>query len=326
MEALPDIIGRCFKLIKSNLYLYLIPIPYLVIFGGIVVIFIYLGSVITFATSFFSLVSAESMSEALSSAVNGFLTFTVISILLTISFITGYLGGLGHMLKNTLSTGKAHFSDFTTGIFRYGPRLFIGCTIFSIMMLLLYWWGFNRLLSNYAIYDFATMDSGWNSQLRSSLAQARSGIFFHVKLIQLIIACVLGFWWIICIAETRHFLISFYKSVLFTFRNPKKAILSLAGVWLAFILFTMFVSWISGIFRLSDGFGTLIAAYLFMPVLIVFLLQIYDPRYVRASEPALKAASSSHDADFDIILQPLKNESDDILIEFDNIDEPDARI
>ena len=125
------------------------------------------------------------------------------------------------------------------------------------------------------------MDSGWNSQLRDAIGIAHSGTVLWVIIIQVVISLLLGFWWIISICETRHFLTSFGKSIAFVLSNPLVNLSVLLVTGVGMIVISLFFAAIFGMSGSDAGIGSLIGMIIYLPFMFIFLLQVYDPRYRR---------------------------------------------
>lgn len=311
------------KIIGRNFVMYFYPIPYIIITTILLFIFMYIGLAFVIGFTIIELAETKTFLEALLVTISGVFYFLVIYILLIIGLVSGYLGGMGQMLKVLAATGKARMSDFTSGVFSYGPKLFFGIVAFFLLILLPSIWAIQRVLEMYTIYDFATMDSGWNSQLRASIDNAQSGIYMHTRLIQLLTFLLLGFWWIACITETRHFITSFYRSILFFFRNPIKATAWLIGSLVSFGVVVAVFTFVLPLINISPDFAGLIGMYIFTPFLMLILIQVYKPEYFRKMNSILKA--SSGEIDVDVIVNP-PDDDDDILIDLNPPDENDLRI
>jgi hypothetical protein len=227
-----------------------------------------------------SLVATENFSQAIAVVFSGYGFAFLLVLILIGGFVTGYVGGLGQMLKGLLTTDRISTSEFINGIFRHGPRLLLGLVFFSIIIVLPFIWGIDRLLSMYGIFDFATMESGWNHCLRESIGQAHSGIVFWTYVMQIIIAYILSLWWVISISETRHFISSFIKSVVFVFKNPVGSIVVIPGCVIALTVAAFIFSNLFGALGLSYELGGLVGLYLVLPLVFIIILQFYDPRYI----------------------------------------------
>jgi len=128
----------------------------------------------------------------------------------------------------------------------------------------------------YGIYDIATMQSGWNFSLRENLITAHSGVVFLTYFLDFIIVLLLGFWWIITISETRHFIVSFIKSVIFFFLNPAGALLLIIGNLICLYIAILFFGALWQLLSWSGSLGMLFGLFLFLPVTILTMMQYYD--------------------------------------------------
>ncbi|MCD6216979.1 hypothetical protein J7L05_03845 [bacterium] len=271
-------------LVGRHYYLYFIPLIYLFIATIVFTIIGFVGISFVMGITVSSLVTTGSLPQAITVLFSGYGFVFLLVLILIGGFFTGYIGGLGQMLKGLLTTDRISTSEFINGIFRHGPRLLLGLVFFSIIILLPFIWGIDRLLNMYGIFDFATMESGWNHCLRESIGQAHSGIVFWTYVMQIIIAYILSLWWVISISETRHFISSYIKSVVFVFKNPVGSIVVIPGCVIALTVAAFIFSNLFGAMGLSYELGWLVGLYLVLPLVFIIILQFYDPRYIPAEK------------------------------------------
>ncbi len=275
-------------LVGRHYYLYFIPLIFFLIASIVFPIVGIMGLTFITSVTFGALLGAQSESQVVVVMMSGCVFVCLFLFVLIGGFLTGFVGGMGQMLKGLLTTNRISISEFATGMFRHGPRLLLGLAAFSILFSLPFIWGLARLQDMYSVYDFATMDSGWNYNLRESIGQAHSGIVFWTYIIQIIIAYVLSLWWVISISETRHFTSSFMKSIVFVFRNPVTSIVVIAGCIVALVVATFIFSTLFGLMGLTYGLGGLIGLYLLLPIVFIIILQFYDPRYIQVEQPEVE--------------------------------------
>ena len=320
LNALPNIIIRSLQMVLRHFYLYFIPLPYIIIAGIVLVAIMYIGIVVIFSGAAISLFSINSIISALSIVFSSFVFAVLFMFVIACIFITGYFGGLGQMLKVLLTSNRARIGEFTSGVFRYGPRLFFGLIAFIVLIGLPSYWGFERVIATYSVYDFATMDSGWNSQLQDALSRTHIAINFQTRVLQVIITVLLGFWWVACITETRHFIVSFYKSVVFMVQNPVTTLVVLVGSIACFLIFSSIFASIFSALNLGRDFGWLIGAYIYIPVMVLIMFQTYDPRFQKAAD-AVMEPKPGPELEIELHAFEPKYESD-LFIEFH--DKPDT--
>ncbi|MFH1514094.1 MAG: hypothetical protein ABIG42_01400, partial [bacterium] len=286
ITQIPNIIVSSLQLIGRHFYLYFIPLAYFLVAGFVLSMFGVVGLSIIIGISIADLTSIHSTLQAITTFYSGLMIGTIFILILIGVFFTGYFGGLGHMMKGLLATDRVNMGDFITGIFCYGPRLFFGLIPFAIILSIPIIWGYERLFSLYQIYDFATMDSGWNSQLRQSIGNARGGIVFWSYLIQFIIFFLLSFWWVISISETRHFFSSFIRSIGFVIKNPVGTFIIILLCFLGLSAGSWIFSSIFQFAKLPSDLGNLLGLYLFTPFVLLVVLQFYNPAYMNLAKRA----------------------------------------
>lgn len=276
---IPQIASNSLRLIGQHWPLYLIVIVYLAVAGVVVGSIAFIGFSMITGFTVGMMVQSGSLSSSFEYLWLGIAIAIVFWFIIVWSFISGFLGGLGQMLKRVISTNQVLVQEYISGVFSSGPRLFFGFLGYSIVFLIPIVWGVSRLLDIYGVFNFSTMESGWNSHLRHAIGMAHSGTMFGVIGIQVILTILLGFWWVILISESRHFIVSFYKSIAFVLSNPLFNIASLLAVWLGMAVVIAFFAASFTLIGSNPAFGAITGMILYFPFAFIFLIQIYDTRY-----------------------------------------------
>jgi len=283
------IISRSFSLLGRHWIIYLIPLVYAVIasvvlsvIGCFLTLFVYIFTIV-------ALIETGGWRDFITVLFSGSVGFVFLGVILTLIFVSGYIGGLGFMLKELLKTGKVRIGDFRIGVYRHGHRLFFGTLVMLILLALPFYWGTIRLLHMYGIYDIATMQSGWNFSLRETLSALHSNVVLLTYSIDFIIILLFGFWWIISITESRHFITAFIKSVIFFFRNPSGALLLIIGNLVCLYVAALFFGALWSLLGWASGLGLLLGLFLFLPVTILTMMQFYNPSFYRQEPEPIMA-------------------------------------
>ena len=271
------IISRSFKLLKRHWVIYFLPIAYFVISGVVLSILGCFAAMFLYVFTVMSLMETKGLRDVLTTLTSGAAGFLILGIILPLIFVSGYIGGLGQALKELLKNERISIRDFNAGVFRHGPRLFFGGAVMIVLLVLPFYWGFIKLMHIYGIYDFATMQNGWNFPLRESLTRMHSGVVLLTYLIDFIITILFGFWWIISIDESRNFIVSFVKSVIVFGRNPIRSISVIVGNLFGLYLAAFVFGALLGLIGLPYLMGMLFGLFLFLPVTILTMLQFYNP-------------------------------------------------
>ena len=268
------------KLVGRHYYLYFIPLIFFAI--GLIVFPIIgiMGLSLIVSIGSAALLGASSDNEVAIVIIiaAGFALFFIIT--LVGIFFSGYVGGMGQMLKRLLATNRISIAEYTSGMFRHAARLQFGFGFFLILFALPFLWGVERLLDMYSIYNFATMDSGWNYNLRESIGNAHSGTVFWTYIIQFVVAWILSLWWVVSISENLSFFRSAKKSILFIFRNFADSFVVITASAVTVFVVTYIFSWLFDAMGLTYEFGAVLGLYLLLPILFIVLLQFYNPKYI----------------------------------------------
>jgi hypothetical protein len=276
---IPQIALNSLKLIGQHWSIYIIAVIYLAVAGVVVGSIAFIGFSMIAGFTVGLMVQAGSLSNSFEYFWLGIAIGIVFWLIIVWSFISGFFGGLGQMLKRVISTNQVLVQEYISGVFSSGPRLFFGFLGYFIIFLIPVAWGVSRLLDIYSLFNLSTMESGWNSQLRHAIGMAHSGTMFGVIGIQAVLTILLGFWWVILISESRNFIASFFKSVRFVLSNPLFNIASLLAVWLGMAVVVAFFAALFGMIGSNPGFGVIAGMILYFPFAFIFLIQIYDSRY-----------------------------------------------
>jgi hypothetical protein len=276
---IPQIASNSLRVIGQHWSIYIISVIYLVIAGVVIGSIAFIGFSMIAGFTIGMIFQAGSLPDSAEYFWLGLTIGMFFCLIIVWSFISGFFGGLGQMLKRVISTNQVLVQDYISGVFSSGPRLFFGFLGYSIIFLLPVAWGVYRLLDIYSLFDFSTMESGWNSQLRHAIGNAQSGTIFSAIAIQVILSILLGFWWVILISESRNFVTSFFKSIAFVLSNPLVNVASLLAVWFGMAVVVAFFAALFGMIGSNPGFGVIIGMILYFPFAFVFLIQIYDTRY-----------------------------------------------